>query len=330
MNALLDGLALGPMHGPEAPTLSSLVMPYFYGFLLTLIRLSGLMTVGPIFGESLVPANLRILLIVALSLIITPTVYDHGRNMFRKLDANRDGVLSPHEVPEGLAARYETLRKTAGKTGDAGLRADEFQINVVPPPSLLDLVWIGAGEFSLGFVLGLGVLTILSGMQLAGDLIDQQTGLSLGEIANPGLDITGSVTGQFLFMFATTLLLIMHPIGYHLKMVSALVETFQTIPLGEAFVTISAIDLLRDLVHQSLVLGIQIAAPLLAAMSLVALAMGFLGHSVPQINLLVVGFPVRALVSLTVLIASLSGIARYVTDFVPTVIDALRQVVAGV
>jgi flagellar biosynthetic protein FliR len=130
-------------------------------------------------------------------------------------------------------------------------------------------------------------------------------------------------------MFAATVLLVMQPTGYHLTMLSALVETFRSIPLGEAFVTTEAIDLLRDLVHQSLVLGIQIAAPLMAAMSLVALTMGFLGHSVPQINVLVVGFPVRALMSLTVLMASLSGVARLVVDVVPRVIDALHHALAG-
>ena len=84
-------------------------------------------------------------------------------------------------------------------------------------------------------------------------MIDQQTGLSLGQIANPSLNITGSATGQFLFLFATTILLVMRPTGYHLAMLSALVETFHSLPLGEAFVTTSAIDLLRDLVHQSIV-----------------------------------------------------------------------------
>jgi flagellar biosynthesis protein FliR len=106
-------------------------------------------------------------------------------------------------------------------------------------------------------------------------------------------------------------------------------ETFRSIPLGQAFVTTQAIDLLRDLVHQSIVLGLQIAAPLLAAMSLVALTMGFLGHSVPQINVLVVGFPIRASTSLLVLVASVSGIARHVSDVVPQVIDSLRQALAG-
>jgi flagellar biosynthetic protein FliR len=58
--------------------------------------------------------------------------------------------------------------------------------------------------------------------------------------------------------------------------------------------------------------------------------MGFLGHSVPQINVLVIGFPIRVLVSLLVLTASLSGIARTVVDLVPSTIDALvRAISAG-
>ena len=46
---------------------------------------------------------------------------------------------------------------------------------------------------ALGFSLGLGVFTILTGLLLAGDLIDQQTGLSLGQIADPSLNITGKI-----------------------------------------------------------------------------------------------------------------------------------------
>jgi len=62
-------------------------------------------------------------------------------------------------------------------------------------------------------------------------------------------------------------------------------------------------------------------------MSLVALTMGFLGHSVPQINVLIVGFPVRASISLLILIASLSGIARAAVDLVPTTIDAIVRTI---
>jgi flagellar biosynthesis protein FliR len=329
MESLLDRLSFAPLHDQAARALLGAALVQFYGFTLVLIRLSGLMIVGPIFGQPLVPPSLRVMLVLTMAFVITPTLANHGRIVFDKLDANHDGVVTRNEVPDSLVERYEKLREAAGVAAADGLTAADFRMTLLPPRTILEYAWTGVGEFGLGFVMGLGVLTILSGLQIAGQIIDQQTGLSLGEIANPGLNITGSVTGQFLFLFATTVLLVMQPTGYHLTMLSALVETFRSIPLGEAFVTAQAVDLLRDLVHQSLVLGIQVAAPLLAAMSLVALTMGFLGHSVPQINVLVVGFPVRALMSLTVLMASLSGVARLVVDVVPRVIDALHHALAG-
>jgi flagellar biosynthesis protein FliR len=329
MESLLDRLSFAPLHDQAARTLLAAALVQFYAFTLVAVRLSGLMIVGPLFGQAIVPRNVRVMLVLSIAFVITPTLANHSRILFDKLDANRDGLVTRDEVPESLLERYDRLCQSAGDAAARGLRADNFHITLEPPHTILEYAWTAVGELGLGFALGLGTFTILSGLQLAGELIDQQTGLSLGEIANPGLNITGSATGQFLFLFATTVLLVMRPTGYHLTMLSALLETFRSIPLGQAFVTSQTIDLLRDLVHQSLVLGLQIVAPLLAAMSLVALTMGFLGHSVPQINVMVIGFPVRALMSLTVLVASLSGIAKLVSDVVPRVIDSLHQALIG-
>jgi flagellar biosynthetic protein FliR len=329
MESLLDHLSFAPLRDQATRLLLSAALVQFYAFTLVAIRLSGLMVVGPFFGQSVVPRNVRVMLVLTMAFVITPTLANYSRLVFDKLDANRDGVLTRDEVPQSMLHRYDDLRESAGDRAARGLTADNFRVSLQPPRSIIEYAWTAVGELGVGFALGLGMLTILSGLQLAGELVDQQTGLSLGEIANPGLNITGSATGQFLFLFATTVLLVMQPTGYHLTILSALMETFRSIPLGQAFVTTQAIDLLRDLVHQSLVLGLQIAAPLLAAMSLVALTMGFLGHSVPQLNVLVVGFPVRALTSLLILVASLSGLARHVSDVVPQVIDLLRHALAG-
>ncbi len=329
MESVLDRLSFAPIHDQALRLLMQGALTQFYAFTLVLVRLSGLMMVGPIFGQRLVPGNLRILMIVTLAFLITPAIHDQNRVLFERLDANRDGVLTADEVPESLRARYETRREAAGKNETEGLSRSEFQSVLRPPRTILDYGRVAICELALGFSLGLGVFTLLTGLLLAGDMIDQQTGLSLGQIADPSLNITGSVTGQFLFQFAMVVLLVMQPTGYHLTMISALVSTFQSLPLGEAFVSLPLIDLLRDLVHQSLVLGVQIAAPLIASMSLVALTMGFLGHSVPQINVMVVGFPIRAVMSLLVLISSLSGISHWVIDLVPATIDALVRAIGG-
>ena len=74
---------------------------------------------------------------------------------------------------------------------------------------------------------------------------------------------------------------------------------------------------------QPVVLAVQVAAPVLATMALVSLAMGFLGHTVPQVNVLVVGFPVRALVNLTVLAGSLTALRWNLAERLPGVIEHL-------
>jgi len=310
----------------------SIAAKKFYAFTLVLARMAGLMTIGPVFGQRIVPANIRVLLVLAMAIVITPTLSSQTAVGFRRLDADNDGRLVRAEIPDQLRPRFNRLLKRAGKRPDGALTKAEYDFNSLQleiPPTVPDYAWVIVGEFALGLVLGLGVLIILSGLQLAGELIDQQTGFSLGELSNPGLEINGSITGQFLFLFGVVLMLTMKPFNGHLMLVGSLVETFQTLPVGEATVTQSTFELLNNLVHQSLVLGVQVAAPLLAVMSLVALTMGFLGHTVPQLNILVIGFPIRTSISLLVLALTLSGAAELIVDVVPQTIDTLRENLTG-
>ncbi len=329
MEALLNRLISGQLADPLSAHLLAVVMQHFYAFALVFVRMSGLMTVGPVFGQTLVPANLRILLVLTLTFVITPTIGDQSRIAFIRFDADHDGRLTRDEIPEQLQARFDALLARGGKQATGVLTADEFTYELKVPASIFEFAWTGIGEFALGLVLGLGILTLFSGLQLAGEMIDQQTGIALGEIANPGFEINSSVTGQFLFLFGVTALLLLAPTGGHLLLIGSLVETFQSLPVGSAYVSPSAIGLLRDLVTQSLVLGIQVAAPLLATMALVAVAMGFLGHSVPQINVLVVGFPVRASIGLLLLSVTVSACGELLVDAIPNTIDALRESLAG-
>ena len=325
MNNLLDFADFDRLSQLLPDLLLQTAMRHFYAFTLVLVRMSGLMIIGPVFGTPVVPANIRILLVLVMSILITPTLYDHSRLMFDRLDRNRDGLLTREEVPDNLHSRFDRL---ADNGANVALTENQFALEVQVPRTIVNYVWVVAGEFALGFVLGLGVITILSGLQLAGQIIDQQAGLALAEVFNPGFDTNTSISGTFLFLFGITVFLIIEPVNGHLMMVATLVETFQTFPVGEAYISSSAVELLRDLVHQSMVLAVQIAAPLLAAMSLVALAMGFLGHTVPQINVLVIGFPIRVMTNLLILSLTLSGAARTVVDVISKVIDQLANALA--
>jgi len=64
-------------------------MLQFYAFTLVLVRISGLMIIGPVFGQPIFPTNIRILLIVSLSLLITPTLHDQTTVGFYQLISTR-------------------------------------------------------------------------------------------------------------------------------------------------------------------------------------------------------------------------------------------------
>jgi flagellar biosynthetic protein FliR len=218
------------------------------------------------------------------------------------------------------------LLAQAGKSGDEELTADEFHLGVPVPRTPLDFAWLALVEFAVGAALGLGVLAVLSGLQMAGNLIDQQVGVSLGEVFNPEFEINASLSGQLLHQLGLVVFLI---IGGHLLMVSALVDTFTALPVGYAWVSPPAVDVLRDLVFQSLVVAVRVSAPIMAVMAVVGLAMGILGHTIPQINILVLGFPVRTLTGLVVLGLALGGVAQVMAGALSEAISRLREVLIG-
>ncbi len=298
----------------------------FYVWNLVFVRLSGLMIVGPLFGTPAVPMRVRALMVLSLSVLIAPSISLQESKALAVIDRNNDQFISPDEVPESWLGRY---RVAVGIWGEDSVGIAQLAAIWRIPLTITDYARTMIGEVSLGFVLGLGVFTVLSGLQLAGEMIDQQAGTALGEIFNPGLGTTSGLGGQAIYLFGMTVFLVMTPVGGHLMILTALLETFQTLPIGEAWVSVGVISLLIDLVHQSLVLAIQVAAPVLATTSLLALVMGFLGHTTPQINVLVVGFPIRAMASLLVFSLSFSGAARLVIDLIPLTIRALTNAMAA-
>jgi len=308
---------------------------HFYMFILIAIRLSGLFAVGPIFSQTAIPINIRVLLVLTLGFVITPVIQQGAGKSVAQYDSNHDEFLSEAEVPEFLQGRFRHLVGLQNET-DNGMAARRDVVAVpafsslfVAPATLTELVRDIVAEFSLGFLLGLGVTVFLSGLQLAGQLIDQQLGLEFGSVVNPDLQGGASITSQSFFLLGGVCLLVMAPLNGHLMMLSALFETFEAMPVGDAFFFSEPHVLFTELVQKSLLLAVQVAAPVMATMGLVTISMGFLGHSVPQINQLVVGFPVRSLAGMCVLTLVLSGTGRYVVDSVPTVINDIQLAITS-
>lgn len=325
MDALLpDGLIENVVR-VSSRQLLTLSLQHVYVFVLVLIRLSGLMSTAPIFGQAVVPVRIRVMIVLAASLMLTPVVQRSGTLAAGRFDADRDGCLSVAETPAHLEPRVLSAIERYQLPSDRPVPLSALSTGFRMETSLSELLRDVLAEFSLGFLLGLGVLVLMSGLQLAGQVIDQQLGLEFGSVVNPDLPQGTAVSGQLLFMAGGCLLLTMTPVNGHLRMLGALIETFDAMPVGEAIFLQNAGLFVTELIHKSMLLAVQVAAPVLAGMSLVSLALGYLGHSVPQINQMVVGFPVRSFAGLLIMAASFTSSMRVVIDAVPDAILEIQQ-----
>lgn len=176
-------------------------------------------------------------------------------------------------------------------------------------------------ETLLGLLLGLGIMILFSGIQLTGQIVSQLGGTALSEGFDVNIDENVPVYGQ-LFYFITLAMFVL--LGGHRLLIEALLDTYVWLPPGKAVLGESYVTALTTLIGHSFVLGIRAAGPAMVALLLATLVLGLIGRTVPQINILAVGFSINALLTLVGLFVSLGGICWAFPQQVGAAIDLLR------
>ncbi len=182
-----------------------------------------------------------------------------------------------------------------------------------PPGSDLAFGWMAARELMIGLVIGFIISLAFAGVQLAGEVVDMQIGFSIVNVINPSLETQVPVMGFLYFILATLLLLMLN--GHHLILMF-LAETFQELPVGQP------LDVDLDRVWETAVAagsavfkaGVTIAAPVLIVLMMTSFAFGFMGRTAQQINLMIVGFPLRVGVGLIIVALTIEMFLQHMRD----------------
>lgn len=160
-------------------------------------------------------------------------------------------------------------------------------------------------SFGSQFIAGLGlaafVFVIFQALQSAGELIDLQVGFSMGALLDPLSGNMSAPIGRFHQLLGITILF---AINGHVLVVRAFLESVHAAPLGK----IDTAALAQGLLHMLgvlLVAAIEIALPIITALFLTEVALGLLGKAAPQLNILVIGFGLKALIAFSLLATTL-------------------------
>jgi len=179
----------------------------------------------------------------------------------------------------------------------------------------------GAGEMMIGAIIGLALSILLTGAEVAGLLIGRQAGIALADVYDPMFGEQESVVGQIYAVCFTLLFLI---IGGHRATIAALLDTYTVIPplsfqFEEQFVV-----LLVETLAAAFVLGIRLAGPVLITLFLTGIALELLSRTMPQLNILTVGFTFRLLATLAAGGLALCACDGLLLDAVWACVDLVR------
>ena len=153
-------------------------------------------------------------------------------------------------------------------------------------------------EAVIGAALGFIVQVLFTAVQLAGDIIDVNGGFSLQPAYDPLSLSTHGVIGKLHYLLATTLLFTS---GGDLLLVRGFVTSYEGLPVGGSLPTEQLGSTLITVFSMMFLAALQIAGPMVAVLLLADVALALLSRAAPALNIFAFGFPVKIMLTLTLL-----------------------------
>lgn len=159
----------------------------------------------------------------------------------------------------------------------------------------LVLVSMVAKEITVGYMMGFLASLTIAAIRIAGTYIDLSAGFGFAQMVDPMSQEQNSVMGQLLNLVATLMFLVTK--AHHL-VIQGLADSFTVMPLGNLTVNPELTGNFFAVFGTIFLAALKIAAPILGVIFLTDLSLGILSRTVPQLNIINVGFSVKMVVCL--------------------------------
>ncbi|PKM95725.1 MAG: flagellar type III secretion system protein FliR [Firmicutes bacterium HGW-Firmicutes-1] len=199
-------------------------------------------------------------------------------------------------------------------------------IDVTTPIASTDPIGFGIvliKEFFVGWLIGMGAYMVFTILTLAGQFIDYQVGFSMVNVFDPLSQIQLTITGTFYYYMVLLMILLTNTYHFFIK---AMIKSFELIPIGQMVLSSSLYDSFVGFMNELLLISMQIAAPFFFVMLLTDVVLGILARTAPQMNLFVIGFPIKIFLGLGVMLITLNifpAVRDIITDKLVIFIDNL-------
>ncbi|WP_226665677.1 flagellar biosynthetic protein FliR [Metabacillus litoralis] len=157
-------------------------------------------------------------------------------------------------------------------------------------------------EAMFGLLIGFSAYFILAAIQIAGSFIDFQMGFAIANVIDPQTGAQSPLIGQFLYTFA---FLFMLSTNAHYLLLDGVFYSYQFVPIDQLALPLGEENVVEFIVksfNSMFIIAFQMSIPVVGSLFLVDIALGIVARTVPQLNIFVVGLPLKIGVSFIILI----------------------------
>lgn len=165
-----------------------------------------------------------------------------------------------------------------------------------------NLVIFTIKELLVGLMLGFVSYLFFTSLYLAGQIIDMQIGFGMVNVLDPQHNIQVPIVGTLYYILA---ILIFLTIDGHHFLLDALIKSYEYVPIGQFKFADGFVNQLIRILSQTFIIGFKISGPVLAAIFLADVLLGILAKTMPQMNVFIVGMPLKILVGIVTIIITL-------------------------
>jgi flagellar biosynthesis protein FliR len=187
--------------------------------------------------------------------------------------------------------------------------APSLSLNQIPIElNVSAVVILLVGEIFIGLILGFAAMCVMAGLQFAGQIISFQMGFSLINAIDPQSSVEAPVF-SLLYNYIGLLLFLL--IDGHHWFLQAINDSFSGLSIGGFQIPAPLTQQIVGMSANILSIGIRIAGPIIAVTVITDVLIGVVSRTAPQINIIIVGMPLKLLVGFGCISFSLYFLPRY-------------------
>ena len=197
------------------------------------------------------------------------------------------------------------------------------------PPAVgwnLGSVIVLVQQLIIGFAMALALRVVFGLVAVGGQMIAQQMGLGFAAMQDPQNGVQVPLVSRF---YSVLLILLFLSIDGHLVVIEILVDSFTSWPLTAALPPWSVWE--QFITWTALIFsgGLRMALPAVIVLLMVNISFGVIARAAPQLNILVVGFPISLMVGLLMILITLNQVSKLMKQFFSEALLVMRGIVGG-